>query len=78
LQYGKGHSWDFDGLGKVLRKKGTFAVVVVSANDQRVVDICLTLITSKPRFINPSEMSSAGAETGSCCITAFIGFWDLV
>jgi hypothetical protein len=51
--------------------------VVPSAGDQRVVGICLTLITSKPRFTNPSEMSSARVETGRCCITAFIGFWDL-
>jgi hypothetical protein len=47
-------SCDFDFLGKVIRKSGTFTVVL-SAGDRRAVDICLTLITSKPRFTNPSE-----------------------
>jgi hypothetical protein len=69
-------SWDFDILGKVIRKRGMFIVVVSSAGDGWLVDICLTLITSKPRFTNPSEMSYAGAETGRCRITAFVGFWD--
>jgi hypothetical protein len=45
-------------------------VVVPSAGDGRLVDICLTLTTSKPRFTISSEMSSAGVET-------FTGFWDL-
>jgi hypothetical protein len=54
-----------------------FTVVVLSAGDRRVVNICLTLITSKPKFTHPAEVSSAGAETGRCHITAFIGFWDL-
>jgi hypothetical protein len=57
-------SMDFDVLGKVIRNRGTFTVVIPSADDRRVVYICLTLITLKPRFINPSEMSSAGAEAG--------------
>jgi hypothetical protein len=70
-------SWDFDILGKVIRKRGMFIVVVLSAGDQWVVDICLRLITSKPAFINPYEMSSAGVENGRCPITAFIGFWYL-
>jgi hypothetical protein len=70
-------SWDFDVLGKVIGKRGMFAVVVSSAGDRRVVDMFLTLITSKPRFINQSEMTSAGAETGRCLVTARIGFWDL-
>jgi hypothetical protein len=26
--------------------------------------------------LNISELSSTGVETGRCCITAFIGFWD--
>jgi hypothetical protein len=65
---------DFDALGKVIRNRGIFTVVVPSAGGRRVVDICLTLIISKPRFTNPSPMSSAGAETGRCCITAFTGF----
>jgi hypothetical protein len=55
-------------------KRGMFAVVVPSAGDRRMIDICLTLITSKPRFTNPSEKSSAGVEIGRSYITAFIGF----
>jgi hypothetical protein len=66
-----------DFLGRAIRKNGTFTVVVLSAGDGRVVDIYLTLITSKPRFINPSEVSSARAEIGICCITACMGFWNL-
>jgi hypothetical protein len=50
-------SWDFDALGKVIRQRGMFTVVVPSAGDQWVADICLMLITSKPGFTNPSEMS---------------------
>jgi hypothetical protein len=45
---------------------GMFTVVVPSTGDRQVVHICLTLITSKPRFTNPSEMSSAGFEAGRC------------
>jgi hypothetical protein len=37
----------------------------------------LSLITSKPMFTNPSEMSSAGIVNGGSCITAFAAFWDL-
>jgi hypothetical protein len=70
-------SWDFGILGKIIRKRGMFIVVVPSSGDRRAVEICLTLITSKPRFTNLSEMSSAGTETGRCRIAAFIGFWDL-
>jgi hypothetical protein len=40
--------------------RGRLTVDVHSAGDQRVDDIYLTLITSKPRYTNPSEMSSAG------------------
>jgi hypothetical protein len=39
-----------------------FTVAVPSAGDRWVVDICLMLVTSKPRSTNPSEMSSGGAE----------------
>jgi hypothetical protein len=53
-------SWDLDVLGKVIRKREMFTVVVPSAGDGRVVDICLMLITSKPRFTNPPDTSSAG------------------
>jgi hypothetical protein len=69
--------WNFDVLGKVMRKRGRFTVVVPSAEEPRLADICLTLITSKPRPTNPSEMFSAGAVNGSCRITALVGFWDL-
>jgi hypothetical protein len=81
LQYGRlislKISWDFDVLGKVIKKRGIFTVIVPSASDLGVTDICLTLITSKPRFINPSEMSSSGVEIGRCRVTVLIGFWDL-
>jgi hypothetical protein len=70
-------SWDFDILGKVIRKTGMFTAVVPSVGDRQVVNICLMLITSKPRFTNPPDMSSAGTETGRCHITDFIGFWGL-
>jgi hypothetical protein len=70
-------SWGFDIPGKVMRKRGRFAVDVPFAGDQRVADICLTLITSKPASTNPFEMSSAGVVNGRCSITALLGFWDL-
>jgi hypothetical protein len=65
--------WDFDILGKVIMKRGMFTVVVPSAGVRWVVDICLTLLTSRPRLTNPFEMSSAGDGTRRCHITAFIG-----
>jgi hypothetical protein len=61
-------SWDSDVLGKVIRKRGIFTVVP-SVRDRRAVDICLTLITSNPRFTNPCEMFSTGAEAGRYRIT---------
>jgi hypothetical protein len=70
-------SWDFDVLGEVIRKRGIFTVAVPSEGERRVVDICLTLIRSKPRSTNPSQMSSAGLETGRRRTTAFTGFWNL-
>jgi hypothetical protein len=60
-------SWDFDVLCKVIRKRGMYTVAVPSAGDRRLVDFCLTLITSKARFTNQSEMYPAGAA----------GFWGL-
>jgi hypothetical protein len=51
-----------------------FTVAVPSAGDQWIADICLMLTISKPRFTNPSEMSSAGAETGRYHTTCFTGF----
>jgi hypothetical protein len=54
-----------------------FTVVVPSAGDRRVVDICLMLIISKQKFTNPSEMSSAGVEIGRCSMRACIGLWGL-
>jgi hypothetical protein len=62
------YSWDVGALGEVIRKRGMFTVVVPSAGDQRLVDICLTPITSRPTFTNPSQMS-AGAQNGRCRIT---------
>jgi hypothetical protein len=67
-------SQDFDILSKVMRKRGIFTVVVLSTGDQRAVDICLRLLTTNPRFTQSSEISSAGATTGTCRITAFIDF----
>jgi hypothetical protein len=46
-------SLDFVVLGKVMRKKRMFAMVAPSADDLRMTDIFLTLVTSKPRFTNP-------------------------
>jgi hypothetical protein len=66
--------WDFYVLGKVIMKRVMFAVVVPYAGDERVLDICLTVITSKSRFTNPSDMFTAGDENGRCRITAFVGF----
>jgi hypothetical protein len=69
--------WDFDIIHEVIRMSWIFTVVVSSAGDWKVVDICLALITWKPRFITPYGMSSAGAETERCRITALTAFWDL-
>jgi hypothetical protein len=79
LQYGKrlvslNIPWDFNVLGKAIRKRGMITVVLLSASDRRVIDVCLTLITSKPKFTNPSEMSSARVDTGRCRILAYTGF----
>jgi hypothetical protein len=41
---------------------GVFTVVVPSAGNRWVVDIPLMLITCKPRFTNPSEMSTPGVQ----------------
>jgi hypothetical protein len=57
-------SCNFAVLGKVIRNKGRLLVVVPSEDDLRVDVICLTLITSKPRFTSPSEISSAGVLGG--------------
>jgi hypothetical protein len=69
-------SYDFVVLGNVMRNKGELKVVVPYADDQWLVVICLTLIRSKPRLINPSYISSAGVLCGRWRITAFTGFWD--
>jgi hypothetical protein len=53
-------SCDFAILGKVMKNKRWFVGVLPLGGDQRMVVICLTLITSKPRLISPSDMSSAG------------------
>jgi hypothetical protein len=65
-------SWDFDVLDKVIRKRGMFTVA--PARDRRVVDICLTLITSKPMITNPPEISSARAGNGRCRIKPLQAF----
>jgi hypothetical protein len=70
-------SCDFAILGSVIRNKGRGFVVVPSVGDRRVVVICLTLLTSKPQFTKPSEMSSAGVLGGRCRMTAFMAFWSL-
>jgi hypothetical protein len=57
-------SCDFAVLGKVIRKKGRFVLVTPSEVDRRVDVICLMLITSKPQFTSPSEISSAGVFCG--------------
>jgi hypothetical protein len=57
-------SWDFDVLGKVIRKRGRFTVDALYASDRRAADVCFTSITSKPKSTNPSEMSSAGVVNG--------------
>jgi hypothetical protein len=66
-------SWDFGVLGKITRKSGRMTLDA-SGGDRRVVVICLTLITSKPRLTSQSEMSSAGVFCGRWRITAFMGF----
>jgi hypothetical protein len=69
-------SWDFDVLGKVIRKRGRFTVYVPPASDLRVAEICLTLITPKPRSTNLSEMSSGGVVNGKCRGGyRLLGFW---
>jgi hypothetical protein len=62
-------SCDFVVLGNVVRNKGKLTVVH-SADDGRLVVICLTLITLKPRLISPSYISSAGVLCGRWRITA--------
>jgi hypothetical protein len=52
-----------------------FVVLESSGDDRRVVVICLTLTTSKPRFTSPSDISCAGVLSGKWRITAFIGFF---
>jgi hypothetical protein len=69
-------SWDFAVLGKVIRKRGRFVVLGSTGDDRRVVVICFTLTTSKPRFTSPSDMFCAGVLSGKWCITTFICFSD--
>jgi ribosomal protein L36 len=57
-------SWDLEVLGRVIRNKGRLMVLGPSEFDRRVMVICLTLITSKPRLSRLSEMSSAGEGAG--------------
>jgi hypothetical protein len=60
-----------------MRKRGELIMDDPSAGDRRVTDICLTIITSKLKSSNPSEMFSAGVTEGRSNITAFISLWDL-
>jgi hypothetical protein len=53
-------SWDFADLGKVTRKSGREVTLDSSGGDRRVVVICLTLTTSKPRLTSPSEIFLVG------------------
>jgi hypothetical protein len=69
-------SCDFSDLGRVMRKRGMFVDRGSSVDDQLVVVICLTLMTSKPRFTSPSDMSSGGVLMGRWRMTALIGFFD--
>jgi hypothetical protein len=66
---------DFAVLGKVIRNKGRFLVVVPSEGGRWVVVICLTLITSKPRFTSSSEIFSAGVlgEVTYHCFYGLLG-----
>jgi hypothetical protein len=57
-------SWNFAVLGKFIRKRGRSMVFNPSGGDRRVVIVCLTLITSKPRLTSPSDMSSAEVLCG--------------
>jgi hypothetical protein len=63
-------------LGRVIRNKRRLLVLAPSMCDRHVVVICLTLITSKPRLTNLSEISSARVLRGRWQITAFTGFSD--
>jgi hypothetical protein len=69
-------SWDFAVLGKVISNRGRFLGRAPSDGDRRLVDICLTLIMSKPRSTSPLEMSWAGVFVGRWRITALMGFSD--
>jgi hypothetical protein len=69
-------SWDFAFLGQVMRNRGRLLFWVPSDSDRRVVDICLTLIISKPRSISPSDMSCAWVTIGRLRITDLISFRD--
>jgi hypothetical protein len=59
-----------------MRNRGRCLVDVSSDGDRRVVDICLTLIMSKPRSVSLSEMACAGVFIGRWRITALMGFRD--
>jgi hypothetical protein len=66
-------SRDFVVLGRVTRNKGK-VIGVEPSGDRRAVDICFTLMTSKPRSTSPSAMSFAGVLVGRWQIAALIGF----
>jgi hypothetical protein len=51
-------SRNFAVLGKVMRNRGRITVDVPSGGFRWDVIICLTLMTSKPRLTNPSDILS--------------------
>jgi hypothetical protein len=67
---------DFVVLDRVTKNRGR-VMDVIPSRDRRAVDICLTLMTSKPRSTSPSAMSLAGVFIGTCRITAMMRLSDL-
>jgi hypothetical protein len=57
-------SWDLAFLGRVMRNKGRFLVVVSSVADRREIVICLTLTTSNSTVINHFEITCGGVLVG--------------
>jgi hypothetical protein len=49
-------SWNFAALGKVTRNRERFMILDSSGADRRAPVTCLTLTTSKPELISPSEI----------------------
>jgi hypothetical protein len=66
-------SVDFVVRGSVTRKRGRNSERGPSSGDLRVVFICFTFTTSKPKSTSPLDMSSARVCMGSWRMTAFVG-----